>query len=209
MKRTRLKVVTSLIGIIMILLGGLFGIIENQEGSTLKERFDAAYHAYMPLSGTKPLYIRQLVGPDMGTKRTILWETTEFEPNSVVVYKLKGEDNSTIKVVPATADVIKEDKTVRRYVYSVEIADLEPNQEYVFQVGKKDHTDGVWHQFSTKKIDTMTAVDLQSPSSWVVPQSGGSVQIVGVKKYNNHFCLHGSGHECPDMHPNTLICYDL
>lgn len=116
----------------MILLGGLFGIIENQEGSTLKERFDAAYHAYMPLSGTKPLYIRQLVGPDMGTKRTILWETTEFEPNSVVVYKLKGEDNSTIKVVPATADVIKEDKTVRRYVYSVEIADLEPNQEYVF-----------------------------------------------------------------------------
>ena len=86
MKRTGFVVAVFLIGIIVILGGWLLGIIGRDDGRTLGERLDAAYHAYMPMSGTKPLYIRQLVGPDMGTKRTILWETTEFEANAVVVY---------------------------------------------------------------------------------------------------------------------------
>ena len=65
MKRTRFVVAVFLIGIIVILGGWLLGIIGRDDGRTLGERLDAAYHAYMPMSGTKPLYIRQLVGPDM------------------------------------------------------------------------------------------------------------------------------------------------
>lgn len=106
MKRTGFVVAVFLIGIIVILGGWLLGIIGRDDGRTLGERLDAAYHAYMPMSGTKPLYIRQLVGPDMGTKRTILWETTEFEANAVVVYKLKGEADSEAKTLWATTDKI-------------------------------------------------------------------------------------------------------
>lgn len=208
MKRTGFVVAVFLIGIIVILGGWLLGIIGRDDGRTLGERLDAAYHAYMPMSGTKPLYIRQLVGPDMGTKRTILWETTEFEANAVVVYKLKGEADSEAKTLWATTDKIRENQTTR-YVYRVDLCDLEPNQEYVFQVGKQGHTDGEWHSFSTHKMDKMSFLETNKPQSWVIPKTSGSVQIVGVKKYDTHFCLYGPNHDCPDVHPNTLICYDI
>lgn len=207
MKRTGLTVGIMLAGILVIFGWCLFGIIEEQEGDTLGQRIDAAYHAYMPMSGSKPLYIQQLVGPDMGTKPTIIWETTEFENNSVVKYKLKGADESTSLIMPAEVQVIK-DKESRRYVYSANLCDLEPEKEYVFQVGAKDHTNGVWHSFSTRQMNQMTAVDTQDASAWRIPKENGSVQIVGVKKYDNHICLHGSGHDCSDVHPNTLICYN-
>lgn len=207
MKRAGIALSAIFVGIIAIFGWWLFGIIEEQEGDTWGQRVDAAYHAYMPMSGTKPLYIRQLVGPDMGTKRTILWETTEFENNAVVMYKIKGAADSTALIMPAEVQVIKENET-RRYVYSANLCDLEPDKDYVFQVGAKGHTDGVWHSFNTRQMERMTAVNWKDVSTWRVPKENGSVQIVGVKKYDNHICLHGNDHDCPDLHPNTLICYD-
>ena len=52
MKRTGFVVAVFLIGIIVILGGWLLGIIGRDDGRTLGERLDAAYHAYMPMSGT-------------------------------------------------------------------------------------------------------------------------------------------------------------
>lgn len=110
----------------------------------------------VPSAGLTPKYVRQLVTQDMSTSRIIMWETESQQENPVVLYKVKGASDTTIKTVDATTDKFTEDN-VTRYIYRAELQGLTPNTEYEYRVGaNKSGKD--WHELNTTVSGDFTAL---------------------------------------------------
>ncbi|KAF1683250.1 metallophosphoesterase family protein [Veillonella sp. R32] len=156
MKRTGLTVSAIFVCAIMALVWWSYSGADEKDAG-IWQRMVAGYHKYMPVSDSKPLHIRQLVTPDMSTRRIILWETKAQQANSVVKYKLKGHSDDTMQTVYAVSEMFEDGKE-RRYIYRVDLRDLQPNEEYVYQVGREGHTDDEWHSLSTKQNANFSAL---------------------------------------------------
>lgn len=116
----------------------------------------SAVVAAVPSAGLTPKYVRQLVTKDMSTSRIIMWETESQQENPVVLYKVKGSSDTTVKTVEATTDKFTEDK-VTRYIYRAELHDLMPGTTYEYRVGA--NTSGKdWYELSTVESGNFTAL---------------------------------------------------
>lgn len=156
MKRAGLTVSAIFVCLIMAFVWWSYSGADEKDAG-IWQRIVAGYHKYMPIPDSKPLHIRQLVTPDMSTRRIILWETKAQQANSVVKYKLKGQSDDTIQTVYAVSELFEDDKE-RRYIYRVDLRDLQPNEEYEYQVGREGHIDDEWHSLSTKQNANFSAL---------------------------------------------------
>lgn len=128
----------------------------------------SAVVAAVPSAGLTPKFVRQLVTKDMSTSRIIMWETEAPQENPVVLYKVKGSSDTTIKTVDAETDKFTEDK-VTRYIYRAELRELTPGTTYEYRVGaNKSGND--WHELSTAMAGDFTA--LVFPDSQSADYSG-------------------------------------
>ncbi|SUP43281.1 purple acid phosphatase family protein [Veillonella criceti] len=156
MKRAGLTVSAIFVCLVMTFVWWSHDEVDGKDAGIWQDLV-AGYHKYMPIPNSKPLHIRQLVTPDMSTRRIILWETKELQANSIIKYKIKGSSDDTIQTVYAVSEMFEDDKE-KRYIYRVDLRDLEPNQDYVYQVGREGYTDDEWHSLSTKASKQFSAL---------------------------------------------------
>ena len=116
---------------------------------------------YTLLTGDEVMGLRQVITSDSKTSRTVMWQSFSDRDDFVLEYGT-DENGELTSVQPQKSELDADGK--RLYVYSAELAQLEPGTVYSWRVGYgKSRTD--WHTLTTEAENSSDFKALIFPDS--------------------------------------------